>query len=388
MINNYSSHPITIRQITSTEEFRELELEWSTLFQHNIIQTAFLTWEWLFSWWQIYGINKELWLITAYQNYKLVGIAPLMLEERIKYKIKHRIICSLGTPQIDIGGFIMSKRPQLIIAAISEFLIEKKHCWDLVEFNQFQENKSEIQYLAPYFKKADYQISQKSNLHFYIYIEKDWETFFSQFSQNLRGDLRRRLRRIKEYGKITFVHHSGSEVTWDDINTMFQINEYGHYPLLYHSQKEVAFQRELFGAMKNKGWLDVFLLFLDDHPIAYRYGFTLNNKYEDWRNGFDTRHKKHAPGKVLLLLTLQESAKQGYNIIDFLRGEEEYKMRLPSHVNRHIKLRLAASKKLTTTISYIWVPILRGNIKKIKVNLKDIFISTHKFLLRLRRFQT
>jgi hypothetical protein len=42
------NHIVIIRQIKSTEEFQELELDRRILLQQSNIRSAFLTWEWLF----------------------------------------------------------------------------------------------------------------------------------------------------------------------------------------------------------------------------------------------------------------------------------------------------------------------------------------------------
>ena len=42
----------------------------------------FHTWPWLYSWWEYYGENYELRLVTVRDGKLLVGLLPLMLERR------------------------------------------------------------------------------------------------------------------------------------------------------------------------------------------------------------------------------------------------------------------------------------------------------------------
>jgi len=101
------SPAIDVCHIKDFEAFGSLRDAWNLLLQNNPVQDAFLTWEWLYTWWKHYGKPRELWLITAWIAEELVGIAPLMLEERRKYSLRLRVLCSLGTPDIDVGGFIV-----------------------------------------------------------------------------------------------------------------------------------------------------------------------------------------------------------------------------------------------------------------------------------------
>ena len=62
-----------------------LEGEWCNLFQHSSKATPFQSWAWLYSWWEHYGVGRELRLITVRQGELLVGLVPLMLERRFGF---------------------------------------------------------------------------------------------------------------------------------------------------------------------------------------------------------------------------------------------------------------------------------------------------------------
>ena len=87
---NLKSIPINIRCISSIQEFENLRDNWKRLLDQNHIQSAFLSWEWLFSWWKTFGHDKSLRIIAAWKSDRLVGIAPLMLEKRKKFGLNIR----------------------------------------------------------------------------------------------------------------------------------------------------------------------------------------------------------------------------------------------------------------------------------------------------------
>ena len=287
-----------------------------------------------------------------------------MLVERRKYGLKFRVLCSLGTPDNDVGGFIVWDGDPLIYMAICNYLINQKARWDILELNDFLLDSSETRELITFFTHAGFIYTQKNNRHFYLPIQGDWQSYMGRLSQNLRGDLRRKVRRIERQGQLTFKHHSGQEVTCWDISTIFEINKYGRYPYLYRSSEERAFQRELLALMSDRGWLDFFFLYINDQPVAYRYGFIFNGKFEDWRNGFNTQYFELSVGKVLLMLVIEDCFKRAYEGVDFLRGDEDYKIHWQIQERTYTQLRFVATNRPLPMIAYIWPPRLKSLLNK------------------------
>lgn len=62
--------------------FATLKQEWDELYADSPLATPFQSWAWLYSWWEIYGENYDLRLITIRAGGLLVGILPMMLERR------------------------------------------------------------------------------------------------------------------------------------------------------------------------------------------------------------------------------------------------------------------------------------------------------------------
>jgi CelD/BcsL family acetyltransferase involved in cellulose biosynthesis len=364
--NQYQKMPaIQVVHIKDIKAFEALRDAWNLLLQKNPHRDAFLTWEWLFAWWKHYGKPRELWLITAWIAEELVGIAPLMLEERRKYGLRLRALCNLGTPNVDIGGFIVRDGDQQIYAKICNYLIAQKAQWDILELNEFLLESSEAGHLISFFTKSGFIVTQKNNRHIYLPVQGDWQSYLNQLSRKLRVDIRKKKARlIKRQGELIFKHHTGGEVTWQDVSTIFEINEYGHYPYLYRSAEERAFQREIFDLMRDQGWLDVFLLYIDSQPVAYLYGFFYNHEFEYWRTGFNARYSDLSIGKILLLMGIEECFKRSYTKIDFLSGDESYKLRWQTQERIYTQLRFVATNRPLPMIAYIWLPKLKALINK------------------------
>src|SRR5207248_6693506 len=68
---------ITTTVIRTTDEFARLHDEWNTLLAASAADCAFLTHEWLFTWWKHLADGRELTIVTARDGGNLIGILPL-----------------------------------------------------------------------------------------------------------------------------------------------------------------------------------------------------------------------------------------------------------------------------------------------------------------------
>lgn len=356
MKQNINPAKIEIRPIEDAKSFEHLRGLWNSLLQTNPIQDIFLTWEWLFAWWSHYGSGKELRLITAWIGEDLVGIAPLMLYEKKKYGYKFRVLCNLGTPDSDVGGFIIRNGEPQFVESICNYLAQNSKQWDALELNQFPQNNPDVSILTSTFKNARFAISARINQHFYIPFEGDWNIFINSRSKNLRHALKRSLKRAEETGKVSYKRFIGQDVNDQHLLTIFEINEYGQYPHVYRSQEEKAFLYELLKLMVDRDWLDVQFLYIDEIPVAYQFGFNYNNRFEDWRCGFDRRYSKLSVGKILLKLSLEDNFRRRIQEVDFLRGDEFYKAEWQPFERPHMQLNIVASNNYLALMTFKLLP--------------------------------
>ena len=77
MTTTAQSTGLTVDVITDSDRFRALEHEWRTLYDAAPLATPFQTWEWLYSWWEVYGVPERLRLVTVHDGDQLTGVLPL-----------------------------------------------------------------------------------------------------------------------------------------------------------------------------------------------------------------------------------------------------------------------------------------------------------------------
>ncbi len=71
--------------------------------------------------------------------------------------------------------------------------------------------------------------------------------------------------------------------------------------------------------------LKISLLYYDDKPICYLYGFYAKNIYHSCNTAYKSKYSQMLPGKVVTFLTIDELAKNGLKGVDFSRGDNAFK---------------------------------------------------------------
>ncbi|MCP4141125.1 MAG: GNAT family N-acetyltransferase [Chloroflexi bacterium] len=356
---------IHIRRISEREEFRKLKDSWDALLAQNHRQSSFITWEWLFSWWEIYGQKDQLWLVTAWQDEELVGIIPLARnKERIK-GINFRTLESLGSPQRDVSAILVKNMDEKIITAMAEYLLAQKKQWDTVVLAYYTQNDPVLNALRLAFQKAGYEGVDKFSEQFYLPLAGDWPSFHATLSRNFRKNLRRATSSAKKKGIVSLKHYKGKAANWPIFEKIVALNQYGNFPIIYNSQKEQEFHKKLLEVMQEKAIFDIFLLYIDDKLVAYEYGFTYGQRYESWRAGYDTRYDpKVSSGKLLAQLSIEKSFELGYQEVDFLRGDEPYKLGWRPSARKYTKIRFIKKNNYLALFIFIYLAKIKSWLKK------------------------
>lgn len=357
---------LEIRSTHDDDEFEGLRDEWTRLFKDAHCNEAFLTWEWLFAWWKFHKAEKKLWIVTARREGKLEGIAPFMLIKTKKYGLEFRELISLGHPDNDISGFIVREQNREVIGAICDHLIKQAGNWDLVRMYNLPTLGETAHILIERSRLKGCSVLENREIHYYLPIETDWDTFFEQIPHNLHGYLRHHVAKVKKTGTLKFEVYNGANLKWDHFLTIFEINKNGKFPHLYQPECESNFARNLFELTQGQDWVEIGLLYLNDVPVAFNYGFNMGGRHEGWRMAYDKAYGKHGIGKILSMHLLESLFKRGFREFDFLQGLEEYKKEWMPQERGFSELRFVPNRKLVSAAFYIWLPKLHAWIMSLR----------------------
>ncbi len=361
---------LNVSCLRENEDFTRLEPEWDLLLRQSPVDDAFLTWEWLHTWWKHYGQRYQLFLLVAREDGRLVGAAPLMLQTEKILGLKIRVLRNIGIAP-DASGIIIQNGREDVLTKIALWLRDNRSLWDVLMIGEIPPGGINVDAWTAGFTGSLFRAQVYTTRHFYLPIDGDWDRYNQRLSKKLRKDVRRNMRNLQNGPGLQYCHKLDREADSQDIETVFRVNQKARHVYLYRDDREREFHQDLAAAMARKGWLDIHFLFVGNHPVAFRYGFRYNQVYEDWRTGFDEAYPSFSLGKVLLYLLIQDGFEHGLKCLDFMQGDEDYKLNWKVETRLYSHMRIVRNAPVPMLVYYYY--------PRLKRSLRDL-LSRHEML--------
>ena len=96
-------------QVIRHESFKGLKEIWKTLLSKSSAFTLFQEYDWLLSWWDVYGSRTELYILLCIKENEIIGIAPLMVKRVARKRIPKKVLSFIGTGVSDYLDFIVKE---------------------------------------------------------------------------------------------------------------------------------------------------------------------------------------------------------------------------------------------------------------------------------------
>ncbi len=327
---------LSIKEISTQNEFAELKEEWTALLKQYRGDTVFLSWEWMYTWWDCFQDNRQLLILTVYdESEKLIAIAPLCITNKKICDIPVlKYIKFLGTLPIssDHLDFIIYKgMERKVLVAIVEFLFQKSR-WDYCLLTNIPVTSLTGRLLKDIMGHRPFQ-SEISQVCPYIPLPDQIEEFYSSLSSNMRNTIKRRRRNLqKNYNGFELVNCENPDDIDDAMERLFKLHE-KKWTAVKHkgnfARSDVRnFHKKIARTFLNSDMLRLYFLRVQGKDMAALYTFKYNNKLFYYQGGWDPEMSKDRVGSILTNLAIEDAINRGYSEYDFLRGTEDYKTRL------------------------------------------------------------
>ncbi len=317
---------------------------WNGLLSHSASQVPFLTYEYLQTWWRTRGggewpQNSQLALVTAFQDEKLMGVAPLF---HSKNKLGKLALMFVGAVEVsDFLDFIVKPADlQDFVQGLLDFLQNPEiPNWDMLDLHNILEKsptlgvlKSEAENRGWSFDKTHLQPSP------FIPLPGDFETYLAQIDKKQRHEIRRKLRNIEKSLVSSALHFTEREENlFSDVQNFIEM-------MAQDPNKRNFLTKEMRQHIHNtaqialtEGWLQLAFLTLDGNKAAANLSFIFNNRLWLYNSGWEWEYRDYSPGWVLLANMIEWGTKNGIEEFDFMRGDEPYKYKFGG-IDRHVYL--------------------------------------------------
>jgi CelD/BcsL family acetyltransferase involved in cellulose biosynthesis len=151
-----------------------------------------------------------------------------------------------------------------------------------------------------------------------------WDELLARRSANLREQARARERRLARAHDVRFRLADRTSLA-GDLDTLFRLHR-----LTWSGRsafRHESFHRDFAAQALVLGWLRLWVLEVDERPVAVWYGFRFAGVESYYQAGRDPAWDGSSVGFVLLVHTIREAVADGMDEYRFLRGDERFKYR-------------------------------------------------------------
>jgi CelD/BcsL family acetyltransferase involved in cellulose biosynthesis len=185
---------LDVAVIRDPRAFAALEEEWDDLYHNCPRATPYQSWAWLYSWWEAYGEDYELRLITMRSGEGLlVGLIPLMLERRWGFGKLLFIGTGLASDYLDV---LVRRDWEAEVCEAGVQALEHMDGWHIAELRNIGPTATIWDFLKGWNgPRIDLQQGR-----LWVAEVKPWDELLASLSRNNRKAVHRRLRRAQEDG--------------------------------------------------------------------------------------------------------------------------------------------------------------------------------------------
>jgi len=325
------------RIITRREEVDVGSEEWNRLLSLSETNTIFQTYEWIWTWWTVFGHKYSLFLVEFWDRDRLLALAPLMLD-RTGMKCSLRFI---GEEHSDYCDFIAGERKQEALTAIFDAIVSCKE-WDVIQLKNVPESSTTVAAIRNFCGRTGKRLLETNGKYCPTLMIMGHEDHARRVLR--KKTVRRRCNYLKKAGDFKVFHVETVEEAMRYLEPFFaqHIKKWnGSSPSsLFLKQENRDFYHNLVYALLPGGLLLFTVLEFDGRPIAFHFGFDYASKVIWYKPSYDPDYGRRSPGTVLLKHLIEYCLDRGRNELDFTIGDEPFKRRYTNLVRKNGDFRI------------------------------------------------
>ena len=321
----WGRHPLkpAAETLTVARETFESAAEYWTNRNHALSWNClFVLPPWLNAWWRIFGAEDTLRLCSVRDGDEIIGLAPLRSVGATARFIGSVDVCDYQDFILAPGrekDFFRTLMADLRQQGIQELNLELVHPASSV-LTHFAAMAGDLHCRLE---------SQDVDVALEIDLPQTWEEYLLLLNGKQRHEVRRKLRRLSEAGRIDFKSVDEAEDVQAGMNyflDLFKLNRPDKFAFM--TDRMEAFFRCLSEEMAGCGILKLFLLEVDGTRTAAAMCFDYVGTRYLYNNGYDDRYSQMSVGILSKVLSIQDGIRAGLRKYNLLKGAEVYKHRL------------------------------------------------------------
>lgn len=343
---------LRVTVVRDANGFHALAREWNQLHQRSRADVIVLTFEWMSSWWDEFGKDRELRILVARDGDRVVGIAPLSwrrLRER-GVPIRRIELLASGEEEFDeihseyLDFLIEEGREDAVVAAFWHHLHARPD-WDQLQLESIVATSPLIPALRVAARKTSrVELVETPRVPAVIVpLPGDLAAFHAMQSKKMREDLRRHRRMLEKVGPVRMRRAESVDELREMFSTFVRLHQQlwqaRGKPGCFASPRFSRFHRQVSERLFARGLCDLWLLEVDGRAVAARYSFHLGQRMFEYQSGLDPGFEpKISTGVQAAYYCIEDAVARGFREYDLGEGQQPYKLRWTHEVRPTLDL--------------------------------------------------
>lgn len=274
---------------------------------------------WLKSWWDSFGTDNDLCVISVSDGDEVIGIAPLLR--------KGKEACFIGDPDVcDYLDFVISPEREIdFFNTLMDYLRQKGV--KILNLAPIKQESTVWTYLYSEMERdCGYEfVVDQADVLVEMDLPESWEAYLDLLSTKQRHEIKRKLKKITSTGNISYRVDDSVEA----MNTFLGLfSKSKKDKAAFMTPKMAEFFRSLAQSMSEVDILKIGVLELDSSPVAAVMCFDYDGVVYIYNSAYDAQYRYLSVGLISKIMCIKDSIKRGKKSFNFLKGTEEYKYRL------------------------------------------------------------
>jgi CelD/BcsL family acetyltransferase involved in cellulose biosynthesis len=328
-------------EYTLHKSFAEIPASaWNALAEAGISDTPFSRHEMLSAWWQTLGGGEwqqaELVLVSASEDGRLVGIAPLFKAE---YDGRMALLL-VGSIEVSDYLDLIVRLEDLprFLSGLLDFLGQSGPCGGL-PFDWYNLPDSSPTLAALQAEAEKRGCSYRQEIYRptpRISLEGGFDAYLARIDKKQRHEIRRKMRRAAESQLPQEFRIVDERSSLDaDIESFFELMSHDTNKAGFLKPAMRAHVGSLMRIAFDNGYLWLAFLSINGIKAAAALNFDYKNKLWGYNSGVSRDFMELSPGWLMLTHEIQWASEHGRYEFDFMRGDEDYKYRFGG-VNKYV----------------------------------------------------
>lgn len=329
---------LTVTEVRDLAALVDHRAEWDALVAASPDGSFFETYEWLTTWAECFWAPRKPAFMFVRDGSRLVGFAPFLADDAGDAWCRRSLTLPFHShvPRANVVA-AEGMRAEVLDAVIAS-VASTRGSAPLV-FPQMDSASPVWTAVESAARRQGRVITQWDDLTVpFIRLDGDFDAYLQSRSSHVRQEMRRKRRKLEKSARVEYAVTSTPRECGTAINDIFAVEVKS-----WKQQEGTSFATEpgvsafyttLARLAAERGWLRLYVMYMDGAPVAHIYGVVFRNEYLALKTSYDQSVRDLSPGSVLFEFAVRDACENGLAAFDMLGMEARWKNDLATDARR------------------------------------------------------